>query len=473
MSLSLERTPQGRLPWATSIAFATTNMPLLAIALVISVYLPRHYGSHIGISLASVGTAFLIVRLIDLPVDLGLGWAMDRTRTAFGRYRLWTAFAAPILALAAYMVVLAPPGVGMVYLVGWLLVLYFGTSILYLAQAAWAATLAPAYDERSRLYGIVATVGVVASVLVLLLPIITDEMGRPDYIGVQAMGWFIVVAAPLTVLLAVARTPETIAPDVPGHKFSLKDYAGLITRPSMARVTLAQFFLSLGPQWTGALYIFFFTDKCGFTVAQCTVLLLVYMAAGFLGAPMIARLAVMISKHRAAMLCLIGWSLILASLMVMPRANMVVGGILMFALGGLQSGFVVLTRAMTADIADEIRLEQGVERSGVLFAIMTMTEKLAGALSIGLTFNILGMVGYKGDGADSAEAIHGMVLAYIIGPVIFMFVAGLCLTGYKLSKARHEEIRRELDARDALYMPATGAEPMGAGSAAPLVEPKG
>ena len=110
------------------------------------------------------------------------------------------------------------------------------------------------------------------------------------------------------------------------------------------------------------------------------------------------------------------------------------------------------------------------ERSGVLFAIMTMTEKLAGALSIGLTFNILGMVGYKGDGADSAEAIHGMVLAYIIGPVIFMFVAGLCLTGYRLSKARHEDIRRELDARDALYMPATGAEPMGAGSAAPLVE---
>jgi Na+/melibiose symporter-like transporter len=441
---------------ATAIAFSTTNMPLLAIALVLSVYLPRHYGTHIGISLAAVGAAFGIVRLIDLPVDLALGWAMDRTRTTWGRYRVWTILAAPILALAGYMLVLAPPGVDMAYLIVWLLVLYFGTSILYLAQAAWAATLAPAYDDRSRLYGIIATVGVVASVLVLLLPIVADEMGKPDYVGVQAMGWFIVVAAPLTVLIAVISTRETIAPDVPGHRFSIGEYGRLILRPSMLRVTLAQFFLSLGPQWTGALYIFFFTDRLGFTVPQCTVLLLVYMAAGFMGAPLIARLAMTISKHRAAMLCLIGWSLILASLMVAPRANMVVGGALMFLLGGLQSGFVVLTRAMTADIADEVRLEQGVERSGVLFAVMTMIEKLAGAMSIFLTFQILGLVGYKGEGHDTLGAVHGMVLAYIIGPVVFMFVAGLCLTGYKLSKARHAEIRQELDARDAAL--AAGAQ---------------
>lgn len=441
---------------ATAIAFSTTNMPLLAIALVLSVYLPRHYGTHIGISLSAVGAAFGIVRLIDLPVDLALGWAMDRTRTTWGRYRVWTILAAPILALAGYMLVLAPPGVDMAYLIVWLLVLYFGTSILYLAQAAWAATLAPAYDDRSRLYGIIATVGVVASVLVLLLPIVADEMGKPDYVGVQAMGWFIVVAAPLTVLIAVISTRETIAPDVPGHRFSIGEYGRLILRPSMLRVTLAQFFLSLGPQWTGALYIFFFTDRLGFTVPQCTVLLLVYMAAGFMGAPLIARLAMTISKHRAAMLCLIGWSLILASLMVAPRANMVVGGVLMFLLGGLQSGFVVLTRAMTADIADEVRLEQGVERSGVLFAVMTMIEKLAGAMSIFLTFQILGLVGYKGEGHDTLGAVHGMVLAYIIGPVVFMFVAGLCLTGYKLSKARHAEIRQALDARDAAL--AAGAQ---------------
>jgi Na+/melibiose symporter-like transporter len=291
---------------------------------------------------------------------------------------------------------------------------------------------------------------------VLLLPIVADEMGKPDYVGVQAMGWFIVVAAPLTVLIAVISTRETIAPDVPGHRFSIGEYGRLILRPSMLRVTLAQFFLSLGPQWTGALYIFFFTDRLGFTVPQCTVLLLVYMAAGFMGAPLIARLAMTISKHRAAMLCLIGWSLILASLMVAPRANMVVGGALMFLLGGLQSGFVVLTRAMTADIADEVRLEQGVERSGVLFAVMTMIEKLAGAMSIFLTFQILGLVGYKGEGHDTLGAVHGMVLAYIIGPVVFMFVAGLCLTGYKLSKARHAEIRQELDARDAAL--AAGAQ---------------
>ena len=75
----------------------------------------------------------------------------------------------------------------------------------------------------------------------------------------------------------------------------------------------------------------------------------------------------------------------------------------------LESGFNVLTRAMTADIADEIRLEKGKERSGLLYAITTMTTKVAGAFSIGLTFLVLSQVGYNaGDGA--ANSAHARTL---------------------------------------------------------------
>jgi len=108
---------------------------------------------------------------------------------------------------------------------------------------------------------------------------------------------------------------------------------------------------------------------------------------------------------------------------------------------------------MTADVADEVRLEQGKERSGLLYAITVMTTKIAGAFSIGLTFFVLSKVGYDAkDGAqNTAGAIHNLELAYLIGPVVFVMLGGACMIGYKLGAERHGEIRRQLDERDALY----------------------
>ena len=68
----------------------------------------RHYASHLGIDLALVGAAFFIVRMIDIPVDGLLGWTMDKTRTRWGRYRLWTILGAPVLMAGIYFLFMPP-----------------------------------------------------------------------------------------------------------------------------------------------------------------------------------------------------------------------------------------------------------------------------------------------------------------------------------------------------------------------------
>jgi Na+/melibiose symporter-like transporter len=202
-----------------------------------------------------------------------------------------------------------------------------------------------------------------------------------------------------------------------------------------------------------ALYLFFFTDSRGFTTGQASILLAIYIMAGFAGAPLMGRLAMTISKHRAVMVATTGYSLVLISLMAIPKGNMAIAIGPMFLAGFLAAGFNVLTRAMTADIADEVRLEQGKERSGLLYAITTMTGKIAGAFSIGLTFLVLDSVGYvaKEGVTNTPEAIHNLELAYLIGPVVFVMLGGACMLGYRLGAERHAEIRRQLDERDALY----------------------
>ena len=130
-------TPAGRgLTLPNVLLFSAAGMPVAAIATAIAIYLPRHFASHVGISLAAVGGAFAIVRLLDISVDLLLGLAMDRTRTPLGRYRVWMLGGIPIVLLAVYMLFVDPAGVTMATLIVWLLVLYLGMSTLQLQGLA-------------------------------------------------------------------------------------------------------------------------------------------------------------------------------------------------------------------------------------------------------------------------------------------------------------------------------------------------
>ncbi len=457
------------------LAFAATSLPLAAIAIAIGVYLPPYFASNLGVPLTVVGGAFALIRLIDIPLDPLLGWAMDKTRTRWGRYRMWTLAGAPVVMLSIYMLFMAPHGVGLAYIMTWLLVMYLGTSMLTLSHAAWGATLAPSYNERARIFGIMAAVGVAGSATVLLMPQIVKLLGfDEEVLGVQGMGWFILGLTPVAVLAVIWRTPERVAPEVHGHQFRLREYWSLIARPTMARIMLADLVLALGPGWMSALYIFFFTDSRGFTTSQASLLLLVYVLAGFLGAPLMARLAMKISKHRAVMVATTGYSLLLVTLMIFPKGNFALFLIPLFGCGFLAAGFTVLLRAMTADVADEVRLDQGKERSGLLYAMTTLTNKVAGAISISLTFAVIARFGYQAErgAVNTPEAIQSLEIAYLSGPILFVMLGGLCMVGYKLGPERTAEIRRQLDDRDrVLYDEAPVIQTLAPDTAAPTVQP--
>jgi GPH family glycoside/pentoside/hexuronide:cation symporter len=446
--------PQGApLSLGAILAFSGTSLPVAALVLAVAVQLPRYFASHLGVSLAVVGAAFGTVRAIDIWLDPALGLAMDRTRSPFGRYRLWMVVGAPVLMGALYMLFHTPEGADKIYLIVWLLVMYLGMSILLLSHSAWAATLATTYQQRSRIFGVLAAVGVVGSLLVLAIPIVMSQLHYSDAEGVQAMGWFIIGATPIAVAVVVLRTPERINRDVEGAHFTLRDYGALFTRPNILRILGADLCVTLGPGWMAALYLFFFKDFLHFTTTQANLLLMVYVLAGFAGAPATAWLANRISKHRALMATTTAYSLGLTTLLIVPKGDVLVAAPMMFVLGALASGFGVMVRAITADIGDEIRLEGGKEQIGLLYALTNATTKLAGAFSIFLTFNVLAAVGYnpKEHAVNTVAQIRGLELAYLIGPVVFVMLGGACFIGYKLDAIRHGDIRRKLEERDAAY----------------------
>lgn len=440
-----------RLPLPVVMAFSSTALPIAAIGLVMAVYLPRFFAGQLGLSLAAVGLAFTIVRLIDLAIDPILGMAMDRTRTRFGRYRPWLLAGGPIVMVAAYMLFMAHPGITEAYLIEWLLVLYLGVSILTLAQAAWGASLATDYHDRSRVYGVIQAVGVIGAVLILLLPLALGKRGEGAN-GVHAMGWFCILLIPVTLALCTLFTPERVAPDSGKERVTLRDYWDLIRRPEMARLIFADLFMALGPGTTAALYLFFFHDARGYTGQQTGVLLVFFIGAGLVGAMFWGWLAQKIGKHRALIVSAVAYAVSQSALMIIPPATMALAIPGMFAVGFVSSAFVLIVRAMVADVADEVRLETGKERVGLLYALVTTTQKIGTAITVGISFTVLDLVGYNAaEGAtNTPEAIRGLELCYVFAPIILVFFGGAAFIGWKLDAKRHAEVRRQLDERDAL-----------------------
>lgn len=472
MSQGSKTAAGGALSAAAVMTFASASIPIAALVLALTVHLPRYFASHLGLSLAVVGGAFALVRFVDIPIDAAIGVAMDRTRTRFGRYRVWMALGAPALLLALYMLIAAPDGVGQGYLMVWLLVMYFGYSGVYLSHLAWAGRLAPTYEQRSRIFGAITGLGVVGAMAVLLIPVVMSQLGHTEAEGVQAMIWFIMGATVLTVALVTLISPETIAKDHHAG-FSVKDYMALLARPNVIRVLAADLFVTLGPGWMASMYLFYFTDSRGFSISAANLLLMIYIAAGFAGAPFTAWLGNKLSKHRALMVTTTTYSLGLILIPILPKGNFMLFAPGMFLVGAVAAGFTVMIRAITADIADEIRLETGKEWMGLMYAMTNATSKLATAGAIFLTFNVLDAVGYQAkEGAvNTPEAIRGLELAYVIGPIVFVMIAGACFIGYRLTAERHAEIRRQLDLKDALVDPAAGLEAMTGEDLAPANRP--
>jgi GPH family glycoside/pentoside/hexuronide:cation symporter len=249
----------------------------------------------------------------------------------------------------------------------------------------------------------------------------------------------------------VLRTPEHIHRDHGHEVFRLRDYWSLIVKPDLLRLYLAQVCLTLGPGWMSALYVFFFTDSRGYTPGVASLLLLVYVLAGIVGAPMTARLAQRLGKHRTLMVTTTAYSLGLCMVMVIPKGNIPAALPVMFWCGFMAAGFDLMIRAMLADVGDEVRLEQGKERLSLIYALNSLAAKIAAAFAIGLTFPLLARLGYvaKEGVKNTPSAIHSLELAYIVGPIVFVMLGGACVAGWKLDAKRHAHIRDQLDRRDA------------------------
>lgn len=445
-----------RSSWSLA-AFAAPCLPIAALGLPLVVYLPEFYASELGLSLTAVGSAFLIVRLIDIIFDPLIGGMMDRTRSRWGRFRPWMVLGSPLVMAGAFALFMAKPGIGPAYLWFWLIVVYAGYSMMVLSHTAWAAVLSTDYQQRSRVYGWWQAGNVVGMILVLTLPPIISLAFRGDHsAGIRSMGWFVVVLIPLTVLLATRAVGERPAPQT-RHPTGLLQYFALLKRGSVRRLLVADLLMGLAPGIAGALFFFFFERVKGFDKTQAGLLLLIYFVAALVGAPIWPMLAKRIGKHQALAVASVIYAAVQICAVLTPAGNSWAGMLILILAGLPYSAAPLLVRAMMADIGDEERLASGADRTGLLYALINGTVKLGHALAIG-AFPLLALFGFDPK-VTTGNGQTALIALYAVVPAAMGLVVAAVMLRYPLDATRVAEIQRQLSVRDAITPPPPKLEP--------------
>jgi glycoside/pentoside/hexuronide:cation symporter, GPH family len=427
--------------------YALPALPLAALALPLYIIVPTFYAETLGLPLAAVGFALLLVRVFDAVNDPVIGWLADRWRPAFGRRRAVMALSLPVAALAGFMLFSPPADAGAGYLFGWAALLTVGFTGVTLPYSAWGAELSGDYAARARITGIRETFTLIGTLIAIALPFAIGMDDAAGWHGLALLG--VMVAAGLLGLggLMIAASPEPA--EYSTTRLGLVDglKAMAANRPFL-RLIAAFFLNGLANGIPATLFLYFVSSVIGAPDLRGPLLLL-YFVCGIAGVPMALYAIRRLPKHRAWGVAMMAACVVFAGAPLMGQGDVAAFAALC-VLTGFCLGFdIVLPSAIQADVIDADTAASGEQRSGAYFAAWSLATKMALALGVGVAFPVLQAFGFDAapGAANEDRALLALAVTYAWVPIALKIVAIALMWNFPIDEAAQRLLREQIEAR--------------------------
>ncbi len=417
---------------------------------VISLYLLYFYTDIMKLDATAIAAMFVVCRVIDGVTDLLVGFAIDKTRTRWGKSRPWFLFGAIPFALAAFLAFSVPdisPNGKLVYAY----VTYIFLSFMYTVVNIPLASILPALTDDMNERTVLATwrkfMAFLGSTIVSATALTLVELiGRGNEgLGFRVvMGIFGVVGC-ICFFLTFALVRETNLQESE-KSATLKE-----TVVSLAHNTPWKLFaINILFQWTGyfiqsSALVYYYKYYVGSTAMSSLVATIMTMV------PMVANLTVPFLAKRMGKRNLYSAAagVQLAGFVVILIANLntvgIISGAFVTALGyGIKESIYF---SMQADPVDYGEWKTGVQAAGTLSSVNGFLGKVAQAAAGGLSGLLLAWGNYDSTAsAQTAEALTAIKAMYIYIPIILLICSLVTMSFYKLDK-QFPEIQADLEKR--------------------------
>jgi GPH family glycoside/pentoside/hexuronide:cation symporter len=434
------------------LAYAAPTVALQAMLVPLYNFLPPvYYSAEVGMVALTVATLFAVGRIWEALIDPLVGALSDRTRSRFGRRRVWMLAGTPLALLSAWFLLLPPQGASPWYLLGWLALFYAGWTMVYVPHQTWGGELSDDYAERTRIAAFResgAFVGYLcASVVGILYWIWFMGVSFPSYAQiVQSVGVFFAIALPLAIVWCFARVPPVAvqAERSPGWDQLL----GILARNAPFRRLATAYFvdrLALGVYF--GVQPVLISQALGMQQHVLTVALVNTLAAVLL-APLWVPIANRQGKHRAYCIANILTALGYLSLFAVPDGEVLLVLLANVLMAFGNGGTMITPPSMTADAVDADELQTGVAQMGGHIAFLTCVFKFGMGFGLFVGLGFLALFGYVDMSQQLTPQVEqGVRLGASWLPALMLLIPVLLMWRYPIDGRRHAEIRAALAER--------------------------
>jgi len=434
--------------------FALAELGFTAIRAILDFYLLYYYTDVAGVNPALAGSALLAAKLTwDAFNDPLFGYWSDRTRSRFGRRRLYMLIAVVPLALAIWLLFSLPPGLTgasafFTVLLTFLLLDTFNT-MAGVPYAALIAEVTHDYQERSSLglyKGGNAVIGYIlgAAGITLLVGVFRGtglDLRQAWSVTGAVFGFLMLVTLLVTTLTikepAGLESEPTRTPPLRGIWLCFKNKPFLLL---MAIFMLGSFAFTI----QAALLPYLIQYQLGMSDQMSYIMIVSLLTTGVFVAPA-KWIADKLNKGPAYALGMFVGALtfILAFFFLPHHATPWVYVVAVF-IGIAFSTHWVIPYAMLPDVIEYDEKMTGERREGIYYGISNFLTKLSIALGTAIPGWALAWYGYVPNAVQTDRALVGIRFFYAMVPALVMLVFIPLAIWFPITRKSHAALRMEL-----------------------------
>lgn len=441
----------------------------------ISFYLLYFFVNVGGLKPALASAVFLIAKFWDAVTDYLMGRISDKTKSKWGKRRVYMLFGALPYGLAFLLLWIAPFGEGaqvgkMIYYT--LAYMLFNTAwtVVYIPYNAITANMTDNYDERTSLNGIriaLANVGIILGAALFALfadgqeSLFYELFGNARHAYLTSAGIFAFLSIVIMLLCAgnIKERVDDAEQNEKGFFVTLKEFFKL---PEFRNVMMCYLLSMIGFDIIMAVFMFFINDSLGFgggamAMVFVAIPLLCAIASSFFW----VKLSEKFNKHKVYTIACIYMAFVLLFAIFVPSKNIATTVLLCVFAGFGMSAIQILPYASVPDVVEVDEYVNGARREGAYYGITQFMYKVANGVSIALVSAVLGAFGYieSMDGSliqqpDSALLAVRIVLGALPGTIFLISI--IFSRRANLSRERFADIKAKLAERKAQALSEVG-----------------
>ncbi len=446
-----------RLPKTTKLLYGVGDVGNAVVNSAIQFFLLIFYTDGALIAPALASSALLIGKVWDAVNDPLCGWLSDRTRSRFGKRRVWMIFGALPLAVAIMLLWRVPGGLSDVGTFAWIA----GTFLLF--DTVWTATNVPYYaltaeltddyDERASITAYRMVLGVPGYMVGAAVTPILVGLFATKATGYGMVGVFYGILAAVALWIAAAglRERKKVA-ESRSKAQPLRSLLDALKNRPFLRLLAAYLVANMAFALVKTLLAYFLTYQLGMKdqVPVVMFMLLLFVALFLFPWKMLSERW---NKGPAYALGLAIGGLAVALTFFLPHEPTPWVYVIAVVAGIGFSANWVFPWAMVPDVVEYDRLATGEYRGGMYYGVWGLATKLSEALGIAASGWILQLYRYVPNVEQSAETLLGIRLFFGPVPLIFFVIALPLLIWYPITRQAHAGIRSQLAARETEVQP--------------------